>query len=79
MISERTKAALAGAKARGVKLGNQAQADRNRASSQQRAPSACSRCFAELRRLFGSPARSPPSSTLARSPRRPAGRGRRRP
>jgi len=30
MISDRTKAALAGAKARGVQLGNQAQADRNR-------------------------------------------------
>jgi DNA invertase Pin-like site-specific DNA recombinase len=37
MISDRTKVALAGAKARGVQLGNQAQADRNRHEAAQRA------------------------------------------
>jgi DNA invertase Pin-like site-specific DNA recombinase len=37
MISDRTKVALAGAKARGVQLGNQAQADRNRELAAQRA------------------------------------------
>jgi DNA invertase Pin-like site-specific DNA recombinase len=37
MISDRTKVALAGAKARGVQLGNQAQANKNRASALARA------------------------------------------
>lgn len=37
MISDRTKVALAGAKARGVQLGNQAQADRNRELAAARA------------------------------------------
>ena len=44
MISDRTKVALAGAKARGVKLGNQAQADRNRDLAAARAE--------ELRPIF---------------------------
>ena len=37
MISDRTKVALAGAKARGTQLGNQEQADRNRLAAQARA------------------------------------------
>jgi DNA invertase Pin-like site-specific DNA recombinase len=44
MISERTKVALAAAKARGVKLGNQAQADANKALAAAR--------DAELRPIF---------------------------
>jgi DNA invertase Pin-like site-specific DNA recombinase len=53
MISDRTKAALAGAKARGVKLGNQAQADRNRELAAARAKELFP-MIEELRGIFGS-------------------------
>lgn len=53
MISERTKVALAGAKARGVKLGNQAQANKNRELAAARAKELFP-MIEELRGIFGS-------------------------
>jgi DNA invertase Pin-like site-specific DNA recombinase len=53
MISDRTKVALAGAKARGVQLGNKAQANKNRADALARAKD-LRPMIAELQAMFGS-------------------------